>query len=318
MAFGKAASAQREAAPDDRSRNLPFDSAKDASDAALRNERRDAEPRERRIEEPVVEPLRRRALVDLLCFDPAVSRRLRRSPIHSETLVDFNPPRAPRRPDEADLERDREDRSRLEALRVLSCGAPIDVNEIGHVIDRSLEDLNDLELPLFLVSGELRPTFDEVEALRAALGVAQPLAGSDKRVQAAVVVASDALASSTPPLKQAALALYRQIETAVQQLSLGPRYLAEQVEHSLLTQRRYRRPTILGEPRIRADLSSSAGSGLPVYLPESVGLRLPMLTSFAVVALVELHPKEDASETGNDSLLVTALGRIVRSVRAPR
>ena len=43
-----------------------------------------------------------------------------------------------------------------------------------------------------------------------------------------------------------------------------------------------------------------------------------MLTSFPVVALVELHPREDASEQSADALLVSALGRIVRTARYPR
>lgn len=329
MAFGRSATARdADAGPKssvfdtsklEGAKSGPFDSAKDASDAALRAERqREASQKAQRAEPGEIHQVKRRALVDLLAFDPALPRRLRRSKAFNEVLSDFSPPRVPRRPDEVESDRDRDERGRLEVLRVLSCGLPVDTNDLGSAIDRSLDDPNDLELPLFLVAGELRPTFDEVEALRAALAVAQPLAGSDKRMAAAVGVATDALAAPAPPLRQTAVALYRQLETATNQLSLPPRYLAEQVEHALLTNRRYRKPTILGEPRIRADLASGSGAAYPAYLSESLGLRLPMLTSFSVVALVELHPREDAGETSAEALLVTAIARVVRTVRPSR
>lgn len=315
MAFrGASGGSPRDGA--DAAKHTPFDSAKDASDAALRAERRDREAREKRAEssEPVV--VRRRALVDLLAFDGALPRRLRRAKAFAEVLADFSPPRVPRRPDEPESDRDREERGRLDVLRVLSCGVPVD--DLATAVERGLDDANDLELPLFLVGGELRPTFDEVEALRAAVAVAQPLAGSDKRVGAAVAVANDALASSNPIPRQTAVGLLRQVESATASLSLPPRYLAEQVEHALLVNRRYRKPTILGEGRVRADLVTSAGTTYPAYLSEAVSLRLPMLLSFPIVALVELHPREDAAETAADALLVTALARVVRTVRTSR
>ncbi len=321
VAFSRSPQHNASAASDDRPRSMGFDSAKAASDAALvqaDRAQRDVGAKDRNREEPEPLSVKRRALVDLLSFEPALPRRLRRSRAYSEVLADFNPPRIPRRPDESDVERDREERGRLDVLRVLSCGIPLDANELMSAIERSLDDPNDLELPLFLVAGELRPTLDEVEALRAAVAVAQPLGGNDKRLAAAVAIAVDALAAPSPPLRQTAVALHRQIETALGQLSLPPRYLAEQVEHSLLTNRRYRKPTILGANRIRAELSSSSGATYPAYLPDELCLRLPMLTSFPVVALVELHPREDASEQSADALLVSALGRIVRTARNPR
>jgi hypothetical protein len=294
----------------------PFDSAKEASDAASRAERREREQPKREVAEVAV--VRRRALVDLLAFDPALPRRLKRSKAFAEVLADFVPPRVPRRPDEPESDKDRDERGRLDVLRVLSCGVPIDTSDLAGAVERSLDDANDLEIPLFLVAGDLRPTLDEIEALRAGVAVAQPLSGSDKRVGAAVAVAAEALAAPNPPMRQTAVSLLRQIEAATASLSLPPRYVAEQVEHALLTNRRYRKPTILGETRIRTELTSGTGTAYPTYLSDAVASRLPMLTSFPVVALVELHPREDAGETSQDCLVVTAVARVVRTARAPR
>ena len=289
-------------------------SAKSASDQAADRERpRRALEEESRAESGAV----RRALVDLLSFSPEVPRRIRRTKWMTALLSDFSPPRPFRRPDEPepDREKDREERGRFEVLRVLSCGQPLDTSQLNMAVDRALEDANDLEMPLFLVAGELKPTYDEVEMLKAAVRVAQPLSNNDKRFAATIAVATEAANASAPPSNETAAAMSRQIEAALRELSLPPRYLAENVERILLEGRAYKKRTVLGEQRIRCDLSLGGSPAWPTYLPEATGAHLPMLTSFSVVALVEVRPREDASEVHTDALVVTALGRVVRNAR---
>ncbi len=290
-------------------------SAKAASDAAADRDRASAR---RAVDDDRPESTAvRRVLVDLLSVAPDVPRRIRRTKWMAALLSDFVLPRPFRRPDEPEPERDkdREERGRFEVLRVLSCGQPLDSSTLGSALDRALEDPNDLEIPLFLVAGELRPTFDEVETLKAAVRVATPLSTSDKRLAATVAVANEAVSASNSPALETVNALYKQLEGALRELNLPNRYLSENVDRVLLESRAYRKRTVLGEPRIRAELTLGPSAVWPTYLPEGVGTHLPMLPSFGVVALVEVRPREDAAESHAEALVVAALGRVVRSVR---
>lgn len=286
--------------------------AKAASDAAADKESR--EVAKERLDAPRSN-VERRYLVDLLAFEDDVPRRLRRSKAFTSLISDFAPPRAFRRIDEADKDGDKEERSRLEVLRVLSCGDPVDLGVLGNAIDAVIEDPNDLEIPLFLLSGELRPTFDEVEALRAAVRIAQPLSSTDKRLTASIAVANEVVAATTPPSADTAHALLKQIEGAVSGLNVPNRYLADAIERTLLENRHYKKRVVLGQSRIRCELSVHGTSPWPAYVPEALGPKLPMLTSFTVVALAEVRPREDAFESHAEALFFCALGRVVRKRR---
>jgi hypothetical protein len=290
----------------------PVVSVKAASDAAVgplpvAGQPKAAEPNE------AAPRLRRRALVDLLSAEDGMAGRLRRSKSFAPILTDVAPTRRRlEEPSEADLERD----ERSQVLRVLSCAEPTESSVLHTALDAFLEDAADFEMPLFLVAGVLRPTFDELEALRTAVRIATPHGGNDKRLQTVVALARDALAAPAPPSSEAARAMYRQIDVATQSLALPPRYLAETVDRSLLETRSYKKLAILGEPRIRSDFGfGGAGSAWPMYVPEAASQQLPLLPSFGIVALVELRPREDALEAHSEALVVRALGRVVRSSR---
>ena len=313
-AFGRAEARGDVLRPSDKGQTIAHSSAKAASDSAAELEKAQAKAAR---ESEVAPAVQRRVLVDLLSFEDALPRRLRRSRVHSALLKEFAPPRAFRRADDADAEREkeREDRSRLEVLRVLSCGAPIDGAGLHAALDAQLDDANDLEIPIFLAAGELKPTMDEIALLKATIRIAQPLANSDKRFQATLTVAAEAAKADTAPPAETVNALLRQIEGATRELSLPPRYFTEAVERSLLENRCYKKRVVLGQPRIRAEFALSTGTTMPIYLPESVGQHLPLLPSFTAVALVEVRPREDASESAADALVALALGRVVRTVR---
>jgi hypothetical protein len=203
---------------------------------------------------------------------------------------------------------------RGDVLRVLSCGTPVEAAEIRRALADCLDDLDDFDPPLLLVAGEMRPTFDEVEVLRTTIAVAQQVAGGDKKVLAAIAVGQEALAAPVTPRPETTLGLVRQIEQASGSLPLPTRYVPAEVERVLAEGRKYKRRTLLGAPRLRADLAISRGGDvMPIYLPESASTSLPQLLSFPVVALCEVFPREDLTETQDEALVVGALGRVLRS-----
>lgn len=259
----------------------------------------------------------RRAMVDLLHFDPSVPKRLRRSKLHASLLVEPGPSRGLRRAEEreSDAEQEREERARLDVLRTLSCGTELDLPALRAAAEAALSDSTDLEIPLFLVAGDLKPSFDDAELLKAAARAAQPLAANDKRLAATLAVANDLAGSATPAAPETLAAVFRQIESAVLQSNLPSRYLPDAVERSLLDQRAYKKRLVLGQSRIRADFVFPGGSSLPAYTPEPTGPMFPLLPSFPCVALVELRPREDLLEQHADALVIVALGRVLRRMR---
>lgn len=281
--------------------------ARVASDAAA-----SAEARPGRMDQRL-RPTRgpeRRAVVDLLAFDAGVPGRLRRSRTHGPLLATPTPPRAQRQLDAPVEERSAEDRARAEVLRVLSCGTPLGAEEISAALAALLEDESDFDLPLFLVEGELQPSMDELEALRVAVEIARPVAGSNKRVLGAVAAAADALGRTVAPPPETAAALFRQLEVATGELGLPARHLAELVERTLRETRSYRQRTLLGAPRLRAELTLGKVA-LPIYLPASIATDLPLLPTFRVSALVEARPREDATEPSSTALFALATGRVL-------
>lgn len=254
----------------------------------------------------------RRAIVDLLAFDASVPSRLRRSKTHAPLLVSDLAPRTAKKLDDPAGEQGAEDRARIDVLRILSCGTPLGTEEIHAAFDALLDDPHDFEIPLFLVEGEVKPTMDEVETLRVAADLAKPLAGNNKRVNAALSAANDALSRSAPPVSEAAATLYKQLEASTGDLSLPSRHLADQVDRTLREARSFKKRTLLGAPRIRADLMLGKGT-LPIYLPDSAASQLPLLPVFPLAALVEFRPREDASEANPAALVAFAFGRVLRA-----
>lgn len=280
--------------------------ARVASDSLFASEKRGAAvPLERSA------GVSRRAIVDLLAFDPGVPNRLRRSKTHAPLLTEQVSSRTPRKVDEPAGEQDAEARARIDVLRVLSCGTPLGPEELQGAFDALLDDPNDFDIPLFLVEGDVKPTMDEVETLRVAVDVAKPLAGNSKRVQGAIAVANEALSRTAPPVSEAAATLYKQLETATSELSLPPRHLADMVDRTLLEARTFKKRTLLGAPRIRAELTLGRVA-LPIYLPDDAASQLPLLPVFSMAALVEFRPREDASEPNPVALVAFALGRVLR------
>lgn len=297
----------------DSSGNGNIASAASASDAAAREERakatRDLAPREGLARPAAPEPLRRRVAVDLVLFDPKIVPRLRGQKRLAPLWAQPPKSRTPQSADEP--QRAPADPERLDVLRALSFVPPVGPAEIRAALTESLDELVDLDPPLLLVSGELTPTFDEMELLRATVAVAQSVAGTDKRMLSSIAVAQEALSAAHPPAPETVRNLAKQIEQASTTLALPPRFLASQVERTLVENRKYKRRPILGAPRVRADLATSGGEIFPLYVPDASAGSLPLLPSFPVVAFCEVRPREDLVETQGESLLCVALGRVL-------
>jgi hypothetical protein len=253
-------------------------------------------------------PLKRQALVDLLGFDPALPARLRRLPAFTTSkILDGAADRsAPARADDA---RSREDRDRADVLRVLSFAEPIALPRARGLVEEAFADPNQLDLPIAVIAGALAPAHDELEVLRATLAVASPLASANKDLKAALKRVEEALGSGFAPGAEMVITLLREVEEAAG--TMGG-HVRGSVQRIAVDGRRYKLRTVLGEARIRAELTTRGGESLPVYIPEAVATRLPMLPSFPVVLVAELRPREDAQEAHPEALVAFAVGRVIR------
>lgn len=286
-----------------------FGGVKAASDAAAGREhgRDGASPFGSRAD--AGRAVRRLAVIDLLSFDPKIAPRLRALKRFAPALT---PPRAWALPGVDAPRVDVPDRDRADVIRVLSCATPGSASDVRNALADSLEDLADLDPPFVLVAGELRPLFDEVETLRAAVAIAKPVAGGDKKLLSTLAIAEESLASPLPPRGDTALGLARQIEQASLSLSLPPRYVGSEVERVLLEGRKYKRRTLLGAARVRADLFvGREGAVFPLYLLDSIAASLPLLLAYPVTAICEVRPREDLSEAASEALFAVALGRVL-------
>lgn len=262
-------------------------------------------------------PLRRQALVDLLGFDASLPARLRRTATFAKILGPALERPASPRPEELRAERARDDRGRddrADVLRVLSFAEPCDLPRARALVEEAFADVAQLELPIAIVSGALAPSHDDVEVLRALKAVGAPLASGSEALRAALKRVDEVLGWGYPPSAEVVSALLHEAEEAAG--SMGSK-LRGHVQRIALDGRCYKRRTVVGEARIRAELTTRGGESLPVYIPDSVAAKLPMLPSFPVVVVAELRPREDAEETHAEALIALALGRVVRQVGSP-
>jgi len=237
-------------------------------------------------------PAQRDALIDLVGFDLEVPGRLRRSRAMAQLLEPVpvgSPPK-------------------LDVLRVLSAGTPVDLERLRTLNVASEE----LELPLAVVMGELTVRLDDLEALKLAIAVASRLSSSDRQLRGAIELAERVVDSPMPLSSEGAAALLSQLYRATDNLPFPPGFVESQVTRGLREQRRYRRRNVLGASHVRAELALEGGV-VPLYLSEAIAERLPLAPSCQVVALVEVRPGEDLGELADEALVALGLGRVIRA-----
>lgn len=255
--------------------------------------------------------MRRLNVIDLLTFDAKIAPRLRALKRLVPLWAAMPKAKSPLSPDEP--QRTAPDPDREIVLRVLSCVEGQTGPDIRRSLADSLDDLADFDPPLVICAGELQPKFDEVETLRISVAVGSSVAGTDKRMLGAIAVAQEALSASIPPAAETLRNLAKQIETASLSMNLPPRFLTSHVERILVENRHYKRRTILGAARVRADIVLAGGDVFPMYLLDDAAKSLPLLPAFPVVAVCEARPREDIIETQAEALLCLALGRVLHA-----
>ncbi|MBK8257938.1 MAG: DUF2169 domain-containing protein [Polyangiaceae bacterium] len=221
------------------------------SDAAAGTDSVLPKPAERNKESREVEPpaprgteeLRRHAFVDLLAYDTALLPRLRRTPGFARILAAGAERPAWVRPDEPIDERSRDDRDRTDVLRVLSFTAPNDLPKVRELVEDAFDDATQLDLPLVVVAGQLKPSHDDLAVLKATVRAGGPLSLTNKPLQAALKVLEEAVESGIAPSGEAMAALLRQAEQAAGNM-WG--YLNSQVQRVVLEERQFKRRTVLG------------------------------------------------------------------------
>jgi hypothetical protein len=259
-----------------------------------------------------------RDILHLIGFDPDSVARICRVPVWRAILDDmekepadddFDDPVPKKDPDE--------DEDRRDISEILARGASQDVDQVGEELARAVRPSGKFVAPLLLLAGDLAFPFEERETLKAILGVATPLAGTDEGMKAAIKDAKEFLA--TPDLlcpPQVIEGFTARVREAFQKgrRTVGPDYLDTQAERALLEGRHYQRRKILGMTAIRALLHPALGGGArpaPVYVPDSLADKLPLYARFRARLIAELTMQEDQYETHPAALKALALGRVI-------
>jgi hypothetical protein len=273
----------------------------DAADAA----RKGAAVRRKKTREP----LQRRALVERVGLEAGVGRRLRRTRELAELLLEHRRNRAAVDALEGEPPSDGE-REEADVLTVCSFAAPVSLRALRDAQAAALLDCDRLEVPLGVVRGKLTPSLDPTAALQALSAIAQATSQRDKRAQPLQTTIDDAMAGLGLVTWRNFERLAGQLDALLTSLGLPPNHATETVTRRLLEQRAFRKQTLLGRERLRAEIEID-GSSHVLYLPASAAEQLPLVSSTTVVAIVELRPREDASESATESLLGHAVARVL-------
>ena len=259
------------------------------------------------------------SLLELLWLDPEHLARVRRWPAWRRILDEARShasadPGVPVLPNQDVSPADRRD-----LLLILARAEATDSDGVATALSSSVHEDGKFVPPLVLVAGELRFSFDEIDALKATATSAVPFASGDDGLRAAVDAARDFLAlSDLSPAPAVVEAMTSRIRDAFGRVkrAVPPDYLEAQVERALLEQRRYQRRTFRGEPQLRALLHPDGERGaLLVYLPVAVCDALPLYPRFGVRLVADAHLAVDQYESYAFALAALA---VAREVPAPR
>ncbi|WP_437490198.1 DUF2169 domain-containing protein [Sorangium sp. So ce1014] len=252
----------------------------------------------------------------LVWFDRKSVPRIVRKPAWQRLLDAMEAePLDPEADDPALSDEPAEIEDRAQIFEILDRGAAINVEGVHAAFARAGGKRGTPVPPLELVEGELSLSFDEVEALKALISTATPLAAGDEALATALGVAEKFL--GTPGVSSApavAEALCGRIREALAHGKKGRAELAnEQVERALLEQRHYQKRRVLGGPHLRALLHvTGEKQPLVIYLPASIAEDLPLAARFRARVIAAVHPAIDEREAEPAALQAAALGRVVQ------
>ncbi len=256
-------------------------------------------------------------VLHLLWFSPEIAPRIHRKPEWKKILDALEKgPFDPEIDQPALSEDPSELEDRREVFEVLARGT----SSSQDGVDRSLFDAvradGRFAPQLLLLTGELRFDFDELEQLKANVSAATPFSENDEPLKKVLEQTTQFLGSPelvSSPDVSAAMSRRIQDAFAASNRPVSATYLDEQTERALLERRAYQKRAVFGEPHLRS-LFYFAGSdtGVPTYLPESLGKKLPLFRRLRVRLLVEAHFQADQFESHPAALRAVAIARIVR------
>lgn len=256
-------------------------------------------------------------VLHLLWFNPEVAPRVRRRPEWKKLLDKME--QGPFDPDvdEPDMEAEPADmEDRREVYEVIARGTPAGTDAVDRSLLEAVRADGRFAPQLLLLLGELRFDFDELETLKATISAAMPFTSNDEELKKNVDAATAFL--STPGLVAApdvATGMTQKIRDA---FAIGNRpvaatYLDDQTERALLERRAYQKRSVFGAPHLRSVFFfQGSSSGIPTYLPESLGKKLPLFRRLRVRLLAEAHFQADQYESHAAALKAAAVARIVR------
>ena len=169
--------------------------------------------------------------------------------------------------------------------------------------------------PLTVLDGMLELPFDEIDLLRATLGVATSHASVLPAVTEVMETARAFLASpGIPSAADVALALVQRIRATFDASGVAQAASFEdRTEPSLVDRRSRNFRIVCGGRFIRAKLALTSGGAFTAYLPESMNDVLPAARRVPVRAIARIHAALDELETQPITLEVLALASKARS-----
>lgn len=248
--------------------------------------------------------------LNLVWFDPQCLPRLRKDPRFAPIL---------RALDEQPLDEDLDDpahaedtadiEDRREAFEILARGA-LSAEAVTATLAGAACDDGRLLQPIVLLAGDLALAFDELEALKATMSAATPLAGSDPEARGILDLTKEFLGTpGLPGAPDVADGLGTRIRETFEKRGLAsPGQLDALAERALLGGRLFQRRLVFGGPHVSARFHvGRTEAPIPVYLCEELTARLPAAARMRVRLLAHVHPAVEQYETHPAALRAAAL-----------
>jgi hypothetical protein len=256
-------------------------------------------------------------VLHLIWFNPEIAPRIRRRPEWKKLLDKLEQGRFDPEVDEGAASDDPSDmEDRREVYEVIARGTPSGLDSVDNALLDAVRSDGRFAPQLLLLLGEVRFDFDEIEMLKATIATALPFAGTDeplkKHIEAGtaflgapgLVASPEVAASMSGRIREAFLNSDRVV---------GPTFLDDQTERALLDRRSFQKRNVFGDPHIRGEFFFAGSSnGIPIYLPEALGKKLPLFRRLRMRTLVEAHFQADQYESHAAALKSVAIARIVR------
>ncbi|MCK6591838.1 MAG: hypothetical protein L6Q76_30165 [Polyangiaceae bacterium] len=251
----------------------------------------------------------------LLWFDPESVARIRHAPQWRRVLNEIERTPLSKDLDEAGAgEEPWEVEDRREVRAVLARGSAADAAEVKEAHRKAVQKDGSFVPPMVLLSGDIELPFDELEALKAAVTTASPVATpADEGLKASLEIAKDFLRIpgllAAPSVSEGLTARIQEAFSR-EKKGLPAGYMDAQMERALLAGRHYQKREVLGGTYLRFLLwLPGEQHALLGYLPVDLAKKLPMFRRFRGRVIAEVYPAQDQYEMQGQALRVVAMAR---------